>query len=293
MELVSIQSEADWLARSAFVPELRMTLDDLQGILSGYDLPRVSGSKQGVVRCGVNGCNRLHYKGFLLKLKDGRETIMGWQCGARDLGLDFKEFQTSYVERKRQADQRAAVAAAIAEAHLLAAHAGTLVEPCREALEYLLNLRGSLQRHTAFWDNLKAVAKMDGRVLRELKRADERSSAKVDVVEAARIHGLAVLFGDMSRRVSDITYTAENWPAEVAGAGRGPPSELKSTLARARKMHETVRDTEKFIRDYSTLRSAIHGMWAVHHFQLRRAGKSNALRRVLERFAGQEPVWAD
>lgn len=151
-------------------------------------------------------------------------------------------------------------------------------------------MKRDLQKHHAFWQQLQRIASMDGQVLRDVQTTDPHSGkAKTVTVVAARIDKLGLLFEDTAKHGAALSYTANLWPQEAKDATMGTKKADAAFLIRANLQQSGVEQAIQFLSRAQALYGSIGGMWAVHQFQLSRAGKSNALRRSLERWAGPAP----
>ncbi|WP_417219068.1 hypothetical protein [Achromobacter spanius] len=98
---ILFKSHEEIIGRENFQPQILVSNGDLDRIIGGYDFdPAMQ------LRCGLNNCNQLHQRGYVIATKQGVETVCGNVCGARELGVDFTEmaarFTTQVDEQKRQ-----------------------------------------------------------------------------------------------------------------------------------------------------------------------------------------------
>lgn len=87
--------------RPNFFAGLEIADGDLSHIIGAYRVPAVPR-----FRCGLNGCNQPHQKGFLIANKAGRETVCGNVCGRRRLGADFVELEARFDATVAQAQHQ-------------------------------------------------------------------------------------------------------------------------------------------------------------------------------------------
>lgn len=292
-EILDLRTPADWESRQGFTSSVLAKPEDLDRIIGKYDLPRApAGSPHGtgMVRCGLNGCNELHYRGFLLKLVDGRETIIGQDCGRRNVGAIFNEIEATFkAEETRQARQQL-IEEIRSTRESIVAEAEKLLPRVTAAHDRLSQFRADLSKYAAFWERLGDAARQGGRVLIAVERSDwVESSGKQDVTSGATIRHLDFLSQDTSiyaraLRIQVIAWLRTDIAPDIAEAG-DDLKKLKVVADKASSVRDILRDAEQFIDhvDQFFETSNLAGLLVIRDKQLRKADKSNALDRALRR----------
>jgi hypothetical protein len=91
--------------RPSFEPEVNGRTAKPIGVVGVYDLP-----KRDWRPCGLSTCHTSHGKGYLVTFDYGTETLVGNECGAKNLGLEFEQLLSRAKYSHRVATDRAMVA---------------------------------------------------------------------------------------------------------------------------------------------------------------------------------------
>lgn len=93
-------SPEEYRARPNYQLRLMCKKEDLQGIIGVYEFDKL-------VECNLMKCKEDHKRGYIVVLKDGRETNCGKDCGRREFGeIEFNEFIKSTEEKIRRKQVR-------------------------------------------------------------------------------------------------------------------------------------------------------------------------------------------
>jgi hypothetical protein len=88
-DVVRFRNADEFRVRPWYRPAITCAHDDLKRIVGPYDW-----EEKDQLKCGLNGCDQVHWHGFLIRTKDGRETHCGTNCVQR-------EFPDSWAEAHR------------------------------------------------------------------------------------------------------------------------------------------------------------------------------------------------
>ncbi|MCU4387978.1 hypothetical protein KTH40_10225 [Acinetobacter haemolyticus] len=90
------------LARPYFVESAHISSGDdgirLEDLLGHYQFKEK-------VKCGIAQCGTKHQKGYVVKLTNGTEIIIGHVCGKRKFGVDFTDKEREFKAQRIHADQ--------------------------------------------------------------------------------------------------------------------------------------------------------------------------------------------
>lgn len=97
--LVRIGEWSEIEQRAGFRTDVNPDKHQLAAIIGRYVRP-------DKVRCGLSNCHSPHARGYLVATKDGLETNIGKDCGAKYFGVDFetlsKQFDRDIEEKERR-----------------------------------------------------------------------------------------------------------------------------------------------------------------------------------------------
>ena len=78
----------------------------IQGALRGdYEMEEKAGERP----CGIENCHRLHRRGFVVVLPDGRKSNVGKDCGKTKFGAAWTRMRSDYTRLKRAQSKQAAL----------------------------------------------------------------------------------------------------------------------------------------------------------------------------------------
>lgn len=292
MEVLALHSQADWENRENFTSSLNSPIEEIDCIIGKYDLPRAPAGAPhgtGMVRCGFNGCNESHYRGFLLRLKDGRETIIGRDCGRRKAGYIFEEIEATFkANETRQA--RIEILNNLSQTRqTFIAEAEALLPRAEIAAQRVYSFASDLSKFFGFWASLGTASTLGGRVLVEVKRSEwVEASSKVDVTTAAVIRHLDIVYEDNSVHARGLRFLVIRWLShgieeEINNAG-DDLKKLAALTSKASEVEDVLAKAKKFCDDADDFftPSNLAGLTVIRD-QLRRSERSNALDRALRR----------
>lgn len=295
MEILEIKGPEDWENRPNFRAILNGTADDLERIIGKYDLPRPPSGmprQTGMVHCGLNGCNEPHFRGFLILLKNGLETLVGRDCGREKIGAVFEEIEATFVARETLASRQKLLAELQATRQEVVQLAQDLAPRCKQAHDRISLVVDELRGYTAFWRKLEDVVRMDGRIMVEAKTSamTERRD-KADLVLAARIQQSQLFVEDTSAHHRRLQIQVIRWlqvelDAEIQAAGEDL-KKLEALTIKAADLREALRSANEFVRNAQAFLapSNLSGLKEIASQQLGSAQRTNALTRALRRLA--------
>lgn len=295
-EILNIKGPQDWESRANFRRVLHGTAEDLDRIIGKYDLPRAPSGmprQTGMVHCGLNGCNELHFRGFLVLLKNGLETIVGRDCGREKIGAVFEEIEATFADREILANRQKLLTELQTTRQEAIQLAEELMPQCRQAHERINSIVQELRGYTGFWSKLADVARMDGRVMKAAETSDmTERRATVDLVVAAVIRQSHLLFQDTSVHHRGLQIKVLHWLqselAQEIATAVDDLKKLEALVSKAANLRETLRSASEFVRDAQILLdpSNLHGLREVFTHQLTSHQRTNALNRALRRLGG-------
>lgn len=292
-EILDLRSPTDWEMREKFLPSLVADVENIERIIGKYDLPRApagSAYGTGMVICGFNKCNEKHYRGFLLKLKDGRETIIGRDCGRTKLGVVFEEIVASFKADETRHARKTVIQKLQDTRDSVISEAESLLPKVEQAENRVSNFIQDLSKFSGFWRKLEEANALDGKVLIEVEKSKwVESNSKANVATGALIRGLHIIFSDNSvyrrgLRIKVLHWLRQGIEEEITLAG-DDIKKLGELVSKAAEVRNIVREAGAFCDSANQFFTAenIAGLDVIRDQQLRRAEKSNALDRALRR----------
>lgn len=300
MAVIALNSPEDWEWRPNFVPDLTAPSDGMDRIIGKYDLKRPppgSPAGTGMVSCGLNNCHRKHFVGFLVLMKDGRETIIGQDCGERETGNQWKEIHAVFRAEQRLHDLRQAIQNIQDSRVSLLARAKALLEPAARAHESVSKVRAELHKFQGFWGHIHTVARMDGRVMGRVEDDGEskRSTGKEAIEVKARISECSLLLEDTSAHHRALRFKVVHWlETDLEPAIEAARDDLKALAAVTKQSSELeghIQEAEAFIArsEIFLQQGNLAGLSAIEEYMLAKHQKSNALTRALRRCSAAHP----
>ena len=292
-EIIEIKSPQDWETRPNFRAVLHGSEVDLDRIVGKYDLPRPGAgvpAQTGMVHCGLNGCNTGHFRGFLILLKSGFETIVGRDCGREKMGAVFEEIEAVFVARETLANRQKLLLELQNTRATVIQQANILAPKCKKAHEKIDAIRNEFIGYSAFWRKLEESAKLDGRVVVAAKSSEgPKKGAGVDLVVAATIQKCNLFFADTSvhhrlLRVQVIRWLEIDLDSEIQIAGDNL-KRLEALTIKASDLQSILRNAAEFVRDAELLLepSNLGGFREIVAGQLSSSQKTNAMHRAIKR----------
>lgn len=251
---IRFESSAQFRARPSYTQELRCTSDQLDRIIGKYEFTEAQ-----AVSCGLNGCHRKHWHGYVIRTTDGRETNIGQDCGRREFAVVFAEVEAAY----RASEDRHARATYIAD---LLSRKGALLSRSLEleriAAMHVREVKDILQiltKESAIRKAFETAKRLRGRIsrFRPATEAERISMGKEGRKEHAEIEEtLGVLEGLACVDSVDTVLSVIKFKALIPLEGikdEALPSMTEQQLLSAgtsvKDVRSTIDEAERFCRD--------------------------------------------
>ena len=295
LAILDLKGPQDWEARPAFKAVHHATSDDLDHIAGRYDLPRPKAGehpRRGMVHCGLNACNEQHFRGFLVRFKDGAETIVGRDCGREKMGAIFEEIEATFVAQENLQSRLKVLADLSVAKTALIAQASDLLPKCRAATTSVAAVVKDLAGHSAMWRKLNDIARQGGRILVEAEISDmQERGASVDLVEVSRINECQLIFEDFSVHTRALQHQVIHWlsfelDTQITEAGEDM-KKLDALSKKAAGMNDTLNNAEAFLKRSAILLTPgnLSGLEIIAQKLLSKSQRSGSLFRAINRVA--------
>ncbi|MDH1522552.1 hypothetical protein [Achromobacter mucicolens] len=187
---ILFKSYEEITGRESFQAQIQVANGDLDRIIGGYDFER-----EMQLRCGLNNCNQLHQRGYVIATKHGVETVCGNVCGARELGVDFTEMVARFTARVDEQKRRQTIQELQENAEASLAQCNALKRAVDAVYPALAEIRSELRRDTDINRSVELLIREGGRVrvVQQLTAA-ERELA-VGTKQRANLQTIATIEG--------------------------------------------------------------------------------------------------
>lgn len=191
---ILFKSHEEITGRANFLAQIQVATGDLDRIIGGYDFER-----EMQLRCGLNNCNQLHQRGYVIATKQGLETVCGNVCGARELGVDFTEMVARFTARVDEQKRRQTIQELQENAEASLAQCNDLKRAVDAVYPALAEIRSELRRDTDINRSVELLIREGGRVrvLQELTAAERELAAgtkqRANLQTIATIQGIHAL----------------------------------------------------------------------------------------------------
>lgn len=242
-EIVLYTKVDDYEARTAFVGPLRVEPGNLHKIVGKVELP--AKPQEAWARCGLNGCNKSHRFGYIIRTNDGLETNCGHECGRREFGVVFEEVEAHAnrvveAQARRRAAMDVVLQAPIWRDQLRAAM--PLVE--REEAR-MLEFIEDFKERSSFWSQLHKIAKVGGVVKVPKWTKDglrEESLGRID--GCTHLHRSRLWSSEtISSQISWLESLSGSSIAQIDTAG------LDALMKKSEQVQRVLREAPTFIGD--------------------------------------------
>lgn len=258
-EVLLFTSVEEFAGRPNYFSSLQVTKEDLHRIVGKYSLPA---SQMAWIKCGLNGCNRLHRHGFVIRMHDGRETHCGHVCGTNEFGVKFDEVVAQAKRRLEAQARRQVIADLRARRSELMERATALVEPCRAMEGRVEALHAELRKHHAFWRRLTECARLGGSIRVEVEPPPQDfgyGKGRKSLRTIGTIAGSNLLAGEVTRHSNVMERLVLPWLDEALreeALANASDKELESVSKKGGNMADTLARTERFLGDGAKLFTA-------------------------------------
>jgi hypothetical protein len=178
----------EFCRRSGFELRIQCATDELDFIVGKYVRPR-----NNQIECGLNGCTHAHMYGYVIRAKDGRETNCGKDCGAREFGIQFQEFEAEYKKAEDMQLRRELLGQVLIDREALLKSGHEVVAQVKKAAFRVSRVMKEVHREGALTRVLEACIRAGG-LIRVEDRVDEAiRRSKADLKTIGEIRGGAVI----------------------------------------------------------------------------------------------------
>lgn len=243
-----------------------------------------------MVHCGLNGCNEQHFRGFLVLLKNGHETIVGRDCSRDKMGAVWEEIEASFVATETMVARQKILSELQQSKREIIAQAKALAPLCKAAHEKIKAATDALSAFSRFWQALADVNRLGGRVMVQEQLSDMTEQGSfAGLVEAAVIRQCHLFFADTSvhsRRlyVQVIHWLESDLQSEITEAA-DDLKKLGALTSKAALLQDHLREAGLFLAEAGNLFAPhnLDGLEVIVSRQLSSSHRSNALHRALRR----------
>lgn len=166
-DVIFFGSAAEFQARPNYVSELTCESTDLECIVGKYAF-----AKADALRCGLNRCRQPHQHGYVIRLRDRRETHCGQDCGAREFLVSWDEIEATFKRADAAKTRRDALAKIATARDPLLRDAYELRDQLKVAAERVSSIFAEMSADRPLHAALLHCLQDDGRIQVE-KKVDE------------------------------------------------------------------------------------------------------------------------
>ncbi len=246
---IQFRSAAEFDLLPGYAGTLTCTKEELGGIVGKYewDEPRA-------LLCGLNGCNRRHWHGWVIRTTDGRKTHCGRDCGEREFPVSFNEFVASFRRAEDEAARAANVADALKQRDEILQRAAKLEDQAASAAGRVREIADLINREPAYTKALADALRNGGRVQRAAKVDRELLAAMGQRTDKVSLETIGIISGGealtQQREIVMHLRAHAIWPlrhltAELLGQLNGKALAAKSAEITAAR--QALQDADTFI----------------------------------------------
>lgn len=239
-EIILYTKIEDYEARLAFVGPMEVEIANLDKIVGKYEL----GKQESLwAHCGLNGCDRPHRFGYIIRMKDGCETNCGHDCGHREFGVNFEEVEAQYKRGEEVQARRRAAEDVLVQARPWLDELIRLLPAIRAAEGLMNDFSNDFRWRISFWGQLHKIAKAGGGVNLTVRDED----GKLVTEPIGRIHGCRVLIQKPSWNSDYIASQMVPWLESLSAANAIEIDEY--TFRKSDGVQSVLREAPQFIED--------------------------------------------
>jgi hypothetical protein len=187
---IQFQSADEFELLPGYEAAMRCTPEQLERIVGKYAF-----DKARQLRCGLNGCNRTHWHGYVISAKDGRKTHCGQDCGKREFGVTFDEVEATFRRAEAAAARASNIAEAVRERDALLARADSIMGQTSQWAKKVSDLLGLIDREPSMRRALDGALRDGGRIRRAAKVDRELLAVMGQRSGAAQLETIGVVAG--------------------------------------------------------------------------------------------------
>jgi hypothetical protein len=201
---IHFASRQEFEVRPSYVPALRCASDDLDYIVGKYGF-----SKANPLKCGLNGCNREHWHGFVIATKSGIETHCGQDCGKREFKVSWDDIHADFQRQEKAEARKKLVDSVLQDRNELLSQAEGIQAKLSFACSKIRQVYDEIRKEPILSRSFESAVTNGGRILAAVKidkdigagRGQRRQNANVTAVgrilgveSAAKYHVVGRLF---------------------------------------------------------------------------------------------------
>ncbi|WP_157118944.1 hypothetical protein [Azohydromonas lata] len=296
-EVLQFNSVQEFQSRPLFHTALVAAAEDLEKIVGKYLLPE---PRMAWICCGLNNCDQPHRRGYIVRLRDGRETNCGHNCGSNHFGVKWEELEAAAAKTETAAATRKSVEAILAQKQALLDRANSLISSCAKFEYKVLMVNALLLQHTTLWRHIKECAKLDGAVRIEVALPSNSINytygSKGALKTVATIDGIRLLTEDFIKYSNVISKSVipelNSWSAtELEGKSQ---KELAAYSQRGQAFIGTLNRAEKQLQTSHLLfrKGNLEKIKLIVQYKMRSREKTSSLLKDVDAVVAIESIVA-
>lgn len=187
---ILFKSHEEIIGRQNFLPQIQVADGDLDRIIGGYDFDR-----EMQLRCGLNNCNQLHQRGYVIATKQGVETVCGNVCGARELGVDFTEMVARFTARVDEQNRQQSIQELQANASAYLEQCNALKRAVDAVYPALAEIRSAFRRDADINRAVELLMREGGRVRVHEELTEAQRQLAAETKQRANLQTIATVEG--------------------------------------------------------------------------------------------------
>jgi len=255
------KTAAEFQALQRYEPKLICEKDQLDKIIGKYSFTEAE-----KLECGLNGCNQIHWHGWVIRTKDGRLTNCGRDCGEREFGVLFAEVEAVYRAAEERQSRLERLKQLGQERESLLQEATSLYDSVSRAGNWIQVILDELRKERFLDNAFRDCVRNGGRIQAEdedskrVRSAMGAASGKADLKTIGVIKGSQAVFSgptvsqELRYRVIDPLreLTMENMLALS-------DKELNSKSQSLSQIKQALSSARNFLATYEQFRLAENG----------------------------------
>ncbi|VVE07132.1 V-type ATPase 116kDa subunit family protein [Pandoraea sputorum] len=239
----------EFMKRENYVPDLRCGGDELDKIVGKYAF-----SEQHRLQCGLNGCRRWHWHGYVIQTKDGREGHCGQDCGKREFGVSFDEIEATFQREEAAAARRTVIQEMLSVRGELLAAATTLYSTAATSRSKIEEVLTEVAKDGALMIAMQSCLRNEGRIQVAATVDKDMRRAMGTVDRRADIETIGVIAGGEALTMRDTVVRELDFRVlrELKGLGQiqldaMSEKDLQEQSLRLREMRDTLQKAQQFV----------------------------------------------
>ncbi|WP_288408034.1 hypothetical protein [uncultured Herbaspirillum sp.] len=187
---IQFGSAKEFQDRPRYLPRLVCENDQLARIVGKYSF-----TEQEKLECGLNGCERVHWHGWVIQTKDGDETHCGRNCGEREFGVLFKEVEAVFKLAEDRRNKRERLEQVAGERGSYLAEAKVLYEHLSSLGNRVQSVLSEIRKDSALERAFQTCVRSGGRIMVENEDSKRMRSAMGAETGKADLKAIGVIRG--------------------------------------------------------------------------------------------------